>query len=77
MVRGITSELSAEIGSEEPSAFTNHIVEDEESIGERQEFDFSFTQRINLMICSDELDKSWLCQCVCGIGKLSLVTCAR
>ena len=61
-MRGIASELSAKIGSEKSSAFTNYIIQNEEAIREWQELNFYFAQRINLVIRSDELDESRLSQ---------------
>ena len=56
----IASELRTEIGSKKASALANYIVENEKSIGERQEFDLGATKGINLVIRSDESNESWL-----------------
>ena len=63
----IASELRTEIGSKKASALANYIVENEKSIGERQEFDLGSTERINLVIRRDESNESWFGKRVCLI----------
>ena len=63
----IASELRTEIGSKKASTLANHIVKNEKSIGERQEFDFGTTKRINLVIRRDESNESWFGKRVCRV----------
>ena len=63
----VASELRTEIGSKKAGALANYIVENEKSIGERQEFDFGSTKRIYLVIRRDEPYESWLGKCVCRV----------
>ena len=68
-MRCIATKLCAEVIAEEPRALTNHVVEDEELIGEGQELDVPTTERIHLVVGADELHESRLGQCVRRVRK--------
>ena len=74
---GVTTKLRAQIVAKEPRPFANHVVEDEDAVGVRQELDVTAREWVHLVVGAHELNEPWFGQHVRRIGKRRTVTGAR